>query len=201
MVAELIEREFQVIMSVSAVGRMLRKMGLSPQRPLWRAYQANPEAVEAWRTVEFPAIKAEAAKAGGTVFFQDEASVRSDYHAGTTWGLLGQTPVVQTTGARYSVNVMSAVSAQGALHFMLVEGKVNSEIFIDYCQRLLDDNGGRPVFLIVDGHPSHRSKMVKEWVSGTNGRLRLFQLVTLLSSTPTNGFGRTSRPTASGRPV
>ncbi|MHB8293844.1 MAG: IS630 family transposase [Acidimicrobiales bacterium] len=176
LVADLIFREFGVSMSLSAVGRMLRRMGMSPQRPLWRAYQADPEAVAAWKTTKFPAIRAEAAKVGAVIFFSDEASVRSDYHAGTTWGLLGQTPIVKSTGARYSVNMMSAVSAKGDFHFMLTEGRVNSEVFISYCKRLLDDNPERPVFLVVDGHPSHKSKMTTEWVASTEGRIRLYYL-------------------------
>lgn len=176
MVAELIEREFNVVLSLSAVGRMMRRMGLSPQRPLWRAYQANPDAVEHWKTTEFPAIKAKAAKVGGLVFFQDEASVRCDFHAGTTWGVVGQTPIVKTTGARYRVNMLSSVSAQGKLHFQLVEGNVDSDVFIAYCERLLHDHPDRPVFLIVDGHPAHRSSKTKEWVASTNGRLQLFSL-------------------------
>ena len=176
MIAELILREFDVEMSLSAVGRMLRRIGLSPQRPLWRAYQANPDAVERWKSEEFPAIRAEAAKVGAAIFFQDEASVRSDFHGGTTWAEVGRTPVVKTTGARYSVNMISAVSAQGKLHFMLVEGTVDSDVFIGYCERLLHDNQGKPVFLIVDGHPSHRSKRTKEWVASMEGRLRLFYL-------------------------
>lgn len=175
-VAELILREFNVQMSVSAVGRMLRRLGMSPQRPLWRAYQANPDAVQRWKTEEFPAIRAAAAKAGAVVFFQDEASVRSDFHGGTTWGKVGQTPIVKSTGARYSVNMMSSVSAQGALHFMLVEGMVDSDVFIGYCQRLLHDNVGRPVYLVVDGHPSHRSRKTTEWVASTEGKLTLFRL-------------------------
>lgn len=175
-VAELIFREFGVQMSVSAVGRLLRRLGMSPQRPLWRAYQANPEAVERWKTEQFPAIRAQAAKAGAVVFFEDEASVRSDFHGGTTWGEVGHTPIVKSTGARYSVNMMSAVSAQGALHFMLVEGMVDSDVFIEYCKRLLYDNGGRPVYLVVDGHPSHRSKKTKEWVASMDGKLKLFYL-------------------------
>jgi len=136
MVAELIDRDFGVVMSVSAVGRMLRRAGLSPQRPLWRAYQADPEAVEAWKTEKFPAIRAEAAKVGAVVLFQHEASIRSDFHSGTTWGVVGHTPVVKTTGARYRVNMISAVSTQGALKFMLTEGNVDSEVFIDFCKRL-----------------------------------------------------------------
>jgi transposase len=176
MVAELIDRDFGVVMSVSAVGRMLRRAGLSPQRPLWRAYQADAEAVEAWKTEKFPAIRAEAAKVGAVVLFHHEASIRSDFHSGTTWGVVGHTPVVKTTGARYRVNMISAVSAQGALKFMLTEGNVNSEVFIDFCKRLQHDYGDKPVFLVVDGQLSHKSKKTKEWVSSTNGQFRIFYL-------------------------
>ncbi len=96
------------------VPRTVRSIGLSPQRPLWRAYQADPDAVERWKTERYPEIKAAAAAAGGVIFFADEASVRSDYHGGTTWGEIGHTPVVSTTGARFSVNMISAVSPQGS---------------------------------------------------------------------------------------
>jgi transposase len=176
MVAELIDREFGIVMSVSAVGRMLRRAGLSPQRPLWRAYQADPDAVEAWKAERFPAIRAEAAKVGAVVLFQDEASLRSDFHSGTTWGVRGETPVVNTTGARFRVNMISAVSAQGALKFVLTDGNVDSDVFIDFCQRLAHDYGDRPVFMVVDGHSSHKSKKTKEWVASTKGRFQLFYL-------------------------
>lgn len=99
---------------------------------------------------------------GAVIFFQDEASVRSDYHGGTTWGQVGRTPVVKSTAARYSVNMLSAISPQGKLHFMIAEGRVNADAFIGYCKRLLDDNPDHPVFLIVDGHPAHRAKKTKE---------------------------------------
>jgi transposase len=176
MVAELIDRDFGVVMSVSAIGRMLRRAGLSAQRPLWRAYQADAEAVEAWKTEKFPAIRAEAAKVGAVVLFHHEASIRSDFHSGTTWGVVGHTPVVKTTGARYRVNMISAVSAERALKFMLTEGNVNSEVFIDFCKRVQHDYGDQPMFLVVDGHSSHKSKKTKEWVSSTNGQFRIFYL-------------------------
>jgi transposase len=175
LVRELIGREFKVGLSVVSVGRLLHKLGLSPQRPLWRAYQQDPVAVERWKREEYPAIRAEAATAKATIYFGDEAGVRSDFHAGTTWAPVGQTPVVRTTGARDSINLISAISAQGALRFSTYEGKLVSAVFIDFCKRLLHDAKG-PVFLIVDGHPVHRSKAVTEFVSSTKGRLRLFRL-------------------------
>jgi transposase len=175
MVRAVIRREFGVALSVVSVGRLLRKPGLSPQRPLHRAYQQNPEAVERWKREEYPAIRAAAEEEGGTVYFADEAGIRSDYHAGTTWSPVGQTPVVKNTGARFSVNMISAVSAKGALRFAVYEGNTNAQVFIDFCQRLLHDAPG-PVYLIVDGHPAHRATATKEFAASTEGRLKLIFL-------------------------
>jgi transposase len=175
MVRELIGREFAVRLSEVSVGRLLRKLGLSPQRPLYRAYQQNPEAVARWKAQEYPAIRAEAAGVGATVYFVDEAGVRSDYHAGTTWAPVGRTPVVATTGDRFGINLISAVAAKGALRFAAYDGHLNGPVFIDFCRRLLQDTSG-PVFLVLDGHPVHRSRAVKQFAESTGGRLRLFFL-------------------------
>src|SRR5512144_2042491 len=132
MVRDLVRREFRVALSVVSVGQLLRRLGLSPPRPLWRAYQQNPEAVDRWKREQFeqfPAIRAQAAAAGATIWFADEAGVRSDYHAGTTWAPVGRTPIVRTTGARHSVNLISAVTAQGALRFAAYEGTFTSATF------------------------------------------------------------------------
>ena len=175
MVRELIRREFGVALSEVSVGRLLRSLGLSPQRPLYRAYQQNPEAVRRWKTEEYPSIRAAAKQAGATIYFADEAGVRCDYHAGTTWAPVGQTPVVAATGDRFGVNLISAVTAKGKLRFAAYEGSLNGPVFIDFCRRLLHDTHG-PVFLVLDGHPVHRSNAVKEFAVSTNGRLRLFFL-------------------------
>jgi transposase len=175
MVREVIRREFGVALSVVSAGRLLRKLGMSPQRPLHRAYQQNPEAVGRWKNEEYPAIRAQAEAEGATVWFADEAGIRSDYHAGTTWSPVGQTPQVKNTGARYSVNMISVVSAHGALRFAVYEGSTNAATFIDFCKRLLHDAPG-PVYLIVDGHPAHRATATKEFAASTQGRLKLFFL-------------------------
>jgi transposase len=175
MVREVIRREFGVALSAVSVGRLLRKIGLSPQRPLHRAYQQDPEAVERWKREEYPAIRAEAEAAGAVIYFADEAGIRSDYHAGTTWSPIGRTPAVRNTGARYSVNMISAVSAKGALRFAVYEGTTTAATFTDFCKRLLHDAPG-PVYLIVDGHPAHRAAAVKQYIASTGGRLKLFRL-------------------------
>lgn len=174
-VRELIRREFGVKMHVTAVGRLLRRLGLTPQRPLWRAWQQNPELVEHWKREEYPAIRAEARKAGAEVWFADEAGIRSDFHAGTTWAPAGQTPVVKTTGRRASVNMISAVTGKGALRFMVVEGGVNAAVFLSFAQRLVADTDS-PVYLVMDNHSIHRSRKLREFAEQSHGRLRLFYL-------------------------
>ena len=127
---------------------------MSPQRPLWRAWQADPEAA-------------------------DEAGIRSEDHAGTTWAPVGKTPVVKATGARHSLNMISAVTGQGLMRFATFTGSFTAATFIDFCSKLVADTEkttGRGVYLIVDGHPTHKAKEVKEFVASTRGRLKLFIL-------------------------
>ncbi|ORT46552.1 IS630 family transposase [Frankia sp. KB5] len=176
MVRDLIVRLFGVGITEQAVGRMLRRWGMSPQRPVRQATQRDDTKVMRWKTEQFPKIRAEARKVGATVYFADEASVRTDHHGGTTWAPVGETPIVSGTGDRKSVLMLSAVSAQGKLHFMLQHGgSVDSSVFIDFCRKLLHDDGGK-VFLIVDGASYHDSKAVREFVTTTEGKLRIFRL-------------------------
>jgi transposase len=177
MVGDLIKRMYDVELTEQSVGRMLRRLGMSPQRPLVRAYEQDPEAVRRWKTETYPAIREQAAQAGARVYFGDEAGIRSDYHTGTTWAPVGRTPVVRSTGKRHAVNMLSAITAQGGLHFMLHEGKVDSSVFIEFCRRLLADDGGT-VFLIVDNHSIHLSNETRAFAASTDGRLRLFFLPT-----------------------
>lgn len=172
MVRELIGKKFGIEMSVRGVGALLHRMGLSPQRPLVRACQQDPERVRRWKEEEYPALVRRAEETSAKIFFSDEAGMRTDYHSGTTWGALGQTPIVRGSGQRKSLNMISAVSTRGKLHFTFVEGRVNADAFIDYLRKLLHDVKGK-IILVVDGHPSHKAKKVREFVASTKGRLEL----------------------------
>lgn len=175
LVRQLIWTRFRVRLSAVSVGRLLRTLGMSPQRPVHRASQQDPERVRRWREEDYPTLRDQAAQAGATIYFADEAGLRSDYHSGTTWAPVAQTPVVSSTGARFSVNMISAVTPQGRLRFSTFTGTMVADTFIAFCRRLLADDPN-PVFLIVDGHPVHRSRAVKAFVESTDGRLRLFFL-------------------------
>jgi transposase len=175
-VQELIYERWGVDLSLPTVGEVLRDLGLSPQKPLRRAIEQDPEAVARWRDEEYPRIRAQAREQDAEVYFGDEAGVRSDYHSGTTWSPVGQTPVVPATGNRTSVSMLSAVSGQGRISFTVTTGGVGSAVFVEFCRKLLADAAGRIVYLIVDNASSHKSKLTREFVESTSGRLKLFFL-------------------------
>jgi len=175
MIQILLRERFGLKLSLSSVGRLLKQMGLTCQRPLWRAWEQDPARVQRWREREYPAIRALAMRVGAAIFFGDEAGVRSDYHAGTTWGVRGDTPVVPTTGQRFGLNLISAVSARGGLRFMVVKDKLNAARYVQFLKRLVH-NASQPIFLIVDGHPVHKSRAVRAYVASTHGNLKLFYL-------------------------
>jgi transposase len=175
MVRTFIRDEFGVHLSETSVGRLLRRMGLTPQRPLHRAYEQDPKRVEQWLKEQFPKIRRRAQRKGADIYFGDESGIRSDYHSGTTWAPKGRTPVVETTGSRYSLNLVSAISPRGHMRFMTVKGRMSAPRFIEFLRRLIE-NQTRRIFLIVDNHPAHRAKKVQEFVASTQGALELYFL-------------------------
>ena len=175
MIVELIQRKYSVVYSKVQVGRLMKKLGLSRQRPLERAVQQDPKKVEEWLKKQYPSIKREAKKEKREIYFSDEAGFHATAQYGTTWAPKGETPIIKTSGKREKVNVISAVNNKGKLRFMLYDNNFNSTVFIDFLKRLMHKQPS-PVSLIVDGHKSHFTIAVKEYVATTKGKLKLYQL-------------------------
>jgi transposase len=175
MIRVLIARKFKIELSLASVGRLLAQLGLSVQRPLHAAYEQNPDLVNTWLRREYPRIKARAKRDGAMIFFADEAGIRSDHHTGTTWGAIGKTPVVRTTGKRVSCNMISAISAKGQMCFMVMSGRFNAGVFIEFLKRLITGRTQK-IFLIVDGHSAHHAKKTKSFVESIKNRLELIFL-------------------------
>jgi transposase len=174
-VADLIQSRFNIELSVTAVGTLLKRLGLTPQKPLRRAYERDEKAVEEWTRVIYPRIKKTAKKCGAEIFWLDEASIRSDDPLQRTWGLKGQTPIVKTSGQRQSINAISALSNTGAFWYHVYTGKFNAEKCIE-CLKDFMKHKRKPVFIIMDGHPVHKSKKVREFVASLEGKLHIFLL-------------------------
>ena len=174
-VGQLLQDKFGVEMTPQGVGKLLRRMGFSPQRPLYRAYQQNPEAVAEWRATKFPAIRAQAQDEGAELYFADESWVRNDHHAGTTWAPVGRTPVVKVSGERDSVNMISAITPRGVLKFDTYRGRFTAEVFIEFLKKLVQETSA-PVYVITDNASQHTAKAVARYVASTDGKLKIFFL-------------------------
>jgi transposase len=174
-VSAFIHKKWKVILSISTITKILHKMGLSFQKPIIKAFQQDPVAVQKWLDSVYPAIKKKAKKERAEIYFGDEAGLRSDHHAGKTWALKGKTPIVRATGARFGFNVVSAINNRGKFCFMILDKKFGSGEFIDFMSRMIKWKR-KKIFLIVDGHPVHKSKKVKTWVEEHQDRISLYFL-------------------------
>ena len=174
-VRELVAQRFQVQLSLASIGTLLARLGLTPQKPLQRAYQRDPEAVERWVKQTYPAIARKAKRDKAEIFFWDESGFRADAVHGKTWGVKGHTPVIERPGQRQSISAASAVNSKGAFWFETYQGALTGELFVQLLKHMMAERE-RAVHLVIDGLPAHKKACVKEYVASTGGKLTLHLL-------------------------
>jgi transposase len=156
-------------------GRWLKAQGFTPQKPARRAYEQDPAAVERWLAAEYPRVARAAAAAGAEMHWLDEAGLRSDCQAGRGYAPRGRTPIQPVPGQRFGVNSIATVSALGVLRFMVFTGRFTAAVLLLFLGRLLAGRAGQ-VYVILDGHPSHRARKVRAWAAARADRIRLVYL-------------------------
>jgi hypothetical protein len=116
------------------------------QKPLHRVQERDEALVQQWLKKDYPKIRKIAQKQGGEIYFGDAAHIRSDHHAGCTWGKKGETLIVETKGALHNMRLISAISSRGHMRFMIKQqGGVNASVFIEFLNSigvLRFDRGG-----------------------------------------------------------
>ena len=173
--AALVLREFKVTLSMTTVGRYLKGWGFTPQKPVRRAYERNDAAIAAWLSEQYPLVAKEAKREKAQIYWGDEMGLRSDHVSGKSYAPAGQTPEIRATGQRFGCNMISAITNKGALSFMIFEGKFNTKLFVDFLRRLIKSAPSK-TYLILDGHPVHRSIVVKAFEKANENKLRLIRL-------------------------
>lgn len=174
-VRELISREYGIKLSVSSVSRLLKKWGFTPQKPIRRAIERNPEAIKKWMREEYPKIHQLAKVEKAQIYWGDEMGVRSEDQVGRTYGRKGQTPIIPKTAKRFGCNMISAIANSGNCRFMVFEESFTIDIFLKFLRRLTLDQD-RKVFLIVDNHKVHHAKKAQAWLQKYQDQIRVFFL-------------------------
>jgi transposase len=174
-VRTMLNRDYGIELSKSGVSKLLRHLGLSPQRPLYKSYKQDPAEVEKYLKRTFPRLRRLARERGAVIYFVDEASARADAHRGTTWSPIGETPVVPDSGDRFGARLISAVSPRGDMKFMVFEGEMNEGTFIDFLVALQKDTD-KPIIVIADNASYHKGSLVRACVRGSKGLVSLINL-------------------------
>lgn len=174
-VQELVLQLFEIKMPIRTVGQYLSRWGFTPQKPLRRAYEQNPAAVQKWLDEQYPSIIKKAKQQDAEIYWGDETGLRSDSQHGRGFAPRGKTPLINLSAKRHSINLISAITNQGAVRFMIYHDTMNSQTMINFLKRLIKD-ANRKVFLILDNLRVHHSKLVKEWLQERNDQIELFFL-------------------------
>ena len=174
-VGSLIERMFHVVLHETTIARLLRRIGITPQKPIRRAFQRDEAECRTWMLEEFPRIVELAQRRQATLLFLDETGVHEDHPVGRTWGERGKTPVVKITGLRRRVNVMSAITARGRLWFRCYRGTLTAKRYVQLLKDLLHDVRGE-IVLIHDRHPAHVAAEARRYFQSLGRRVATFEL-------------------------
>lgn len=174
-VGQLIETRFGITLSVWTVGRYLTKWGFTPQKPVRRAFEQNPEEVNRWLEEEYPSIQSRAKREKAEIYWGDEMGLRSDHAAGRSYGREGKTPVIPGPSKRFGCNMLSAITNRGQLVFMVFKTRFEERVFINFLRRMVCQIE-RKIFLIIDRHPVHRSKAAARWLEKHKKRIWVFYL-------------------------
>ena len=176
-VRELIERDLGLKLSVRSVGDYLARWGFTPQKPIKKAYEQRPEAVQAWLEDEYPAIEARAKREGAEIHWGDETALVNTDVRGRSYAPAGQTPVTRAVGGtRQKLSMIATVTNQGKTRWMIIDEAFNDDKLIEFMQALIKDAQGKKIFLILDNLRVHHSKPVIEWAALHKEDIELFYL-------------------------
>jgi len=173
-VALLIDQRYGIRLSPWTIGRYLKRWGMTPQKPVRRAFEQNSEVVRQWLKKDYPQIRSRAKREKSRIYWGDEMGLRSDHAVGRSFSLKGKTPIIYGTGQRFGCNMISAITNKGHLQFMVYKHRFNAQVFIGFLNRMKRQVPGN-IFLIIDSHPAHRSVKVKKWQK-ENSRFKIFYL-------------------------
>jgi len=174
-VIQIIKKHYRIDMPIRTAGEYLKRWGFTPQKPLKRAYGRKKNGVKKWLDEEYLKIASQGKKEGAEIHWGDETGLRNDSQHGRSYSPRGKTPVIRLCAKRERINLISSITNQGKVRFMVYQDTMNSQTLIKFLKRLIKD-ADKKVFLILDNLRVHHSKLVKEWLKEHEEEIELFFL-------------------------
>jgi transposase len=169
-IAKVIEEEFGVSYHRDHVGRLLKELHWTPQVPIRRAIQRDEGAIQRWREEVWPELQRRARRERRVLVFEDEAGFYLLPGLVRTYAPEAQTPVIREKQTRDHLSVMGGMTPAGKVYTLTRQESLHGLHSIAFLQHWLCVAGPR-LLVIWDGSPSHRRTEVKEFVSGTQGKV------------------------------
>lgn len=174
-IAEYVKRVYQVKLSLQCVSNYMSRWGLTCQRPTKRAYAQDDVRVKSFKEQEYPAIAAQAKKENADIYWGDETGVCNTANYERGYAPKGQPPVLKVETRKERVNMISAITNQGSVRFMVYEGSMTQQRLLIFLRRLVSD-APRKVFLILDNLRVHHGKLVAAWLKENKDKIEVFFL-------------------------
>jgi len=174
-VMDLIEQKFGIKLPIRTAGEYLKRWGYTPQKPIRKAYEQQPEKIKQWLDTTYPEIEKRAKKEKAEIQWGDETGLKNTDSRARGYAPKGKTPTVLSSAKRFSINMISSLTNTGQLRFMIYKENFNADTFITFLRRLTK-NAKQKVFLIVDNLRVHHAKKVKEWTTKHKKKIELFFL-------------------------
>jgi len=174
-VQQLIKQLWKIDMPIRTVGEYLNRWGFTPQKPFRKAYEQNPKAVNKWLDEQYPVITQKAKREDAEIQWGDETGLCNDSQHGRSYAPRGKTPAIRLPAKRERINLISSVTNQGKVRFMIYKDNMNAKTFLKFVKRLIKD-ATQKIFLILDNLRVHHSYVVKEWLGNHKDKIELFFL-------------------------
>lgn len=162
-IKEYVKDTFNVDISRRTARRYMNILGFTYRTPERRAREQNQTAVAQWLDVDYPAIKTQARECKAKIMWGDETTNMAGVCHMRGYAPCGKPAIMRSPDPRsIRCNSISAIGNRGDLFFRFFDGAMNTDIFKDFCSRLIREFS-QPVFLIVDNLKVHHANNLQDW--------------------------------------
>ena len=170
-----IKQQFRIELPLRTITDYFKRWGFTPQKPVKRAYEQDPQKVTRWLEIDYPEISNRAKQEKAEIHWGDETGIQNNAYNAKGFSPKGIAPVIRLNAKKCSINMISSITNQGKLRFMLYREKMTSNVLIKFLSRLIRDSK-RKIFLILDNLKVHHSKKVAAWINDNKEKIEIFYL-------------------------